>query len=430
MMRPPWQALAHGFFLWTGVHAQYGVFSPYSRLGLGLPYHDVVAPAGFLGPASVAARQGALLNPANPASYSALEHLMLQFGMEAQQYRQFRGDASQNGNHAFFSQFALALPLWSQKMTLAVGFLPYTGTRYSYQSENQLVSPDDTFLVRHFYEGHGGVDRFFLGWSVKFLKGLSLGLNGLVYLGQIQKDKITHYPDVTGFIQTRFRESQRIRGPGLEAGIQYEITWRKVLVTLGAAGEYGFGARSLETRQTDYYYGNYGDNPLFSELVSDRRVTVRRPSALRGGFSCGKPGQWMIFAGVDHTFWAAYRYDGIPEPLFGNRSARALAAEFLPFRKSLKSPGAFTSIQVSFRYTTEALRPEGQPFRTFGIGFGLSIPWLTNSLMDRKLTSWLNAGVDYSLTRHPSPAVTGSDVFRLILAVNLRDKWSPKFKYN
>jgi hypothetical protein len=417
-------------FIFSPLHSQYGIFSPYSRLGMGLPYSESLAPAAFWGAASVAGRGSAFLNPANPASYSALENLMLQFGMEAQHYRQFRGSLGQTGSHAYFSQFALSLPLPPRKMALVTGFTPFTGTRYLYQSLDTLRTPSDTLSVRLIYEGYGGVDKYFLGWGTTVTGGLSAGINGLLYLGNLQHYKITEYVNASGFINTRFRESQRIRGLGLEAGLQYQVRIRKITLTAGLAGEYGFQARTKEHFLTEYYYGSFGDNPLLADTFYIRRNQIRRPSALRAALAFGKPGKWTLGAGWEQVFWSQYRRNGQPESLLGDRAARSLSLEVLPFRSASRSLFAASILTLSVRYDTEALRPSEKPFQSFGMAFGLSLPVLTNSLMDRKLSSWLNLGLAYSLLHHPDPQVTRQNTFRFIFAVNLRDKWTPRFKYN
>lgn len=422
-------------FLFLGLaakslQAQYGIFSPYSRLGMGLPYAESMAPAAFWGTVSPAGRGSAFLNPSNPASYSALENLMLQFGMEAQHYRQFRGSEAQTGSHAFFSQFALSLPLPPRKMALVAGFTPFTGTRYLYQNQDTLRTPSDTMVIRLSYEGNGGVDKYFLGWGTTIAGGLSAGINGLLYLGNLQHYKITEYVNAGGFINTRFRESQRIRGLGLEAGVQYQTRIRKITMTVGLAGEYGFKARSLENYLTEYYYGSFGDNPLITDTLYVRRTQVQRPSALRAALAFGKSGKWTLGAGWEQVFWSQYRRNGQPEALLGNRAARTLSLEILPFRTASRSLFASTVLTLSLRYNSEALRPNEAPFQSFGMAFGLSLPVLTNSLMDRKLSSWLNLGLGYTHLYHPDPQITRQNTFRFIFAVNLRDKWTPRFKYN
>lgn len=419
-----------GSLVFRPLLAQYGIFSPYSRLGMGLPYPEGVAPAAFWGPASAAGRGSAFLNPANPASYSALENLMLQFGMEAQQYRQYRGTSTQTGSHAFFSQFALSLPLPPRKMALVAGFTPFTGTRYLYQNLDTLRTLSDTLAVRLSYEGFGGVDKYFLGWGTTVAGGLSAGINGLLYLGNLQHYKITEYVNGSGFINTRFREGQRIRGLGLEAGLQYQTRIKQITLTAGIAGEYGFRARSLENFLTEYYYGSFGDNPLITDTLYVRRGQVQRPSALRAALALGKPGKWTLGAGWEQVFWSQYRRNGQTDALLGNLSARSLSVEVLPFRTASRSLFSASVLTLSVRYNTEALRPNDVPFQSFGMTFGISLPMLTNSLMDRKLSSWLNLGIAYNLMHHPDPQVTRQNTLRFIFAVNLRDKWTPRFKYN
>lgn len=414
----------------TPLSGQYGVFSPYSRLALGLPYPDVVAPAAFWGAASPAGRGPAFLNPSNPASYSALENLMLQFGMEAQQFRQYRETDFQTGTHAFFSQFALSLPLPPRKMALVVGFTPFTATRYLYSARDTLRTPTDTFALNLNYEGHGGVDKFFLGWGTTVFRGLSCGINGLLYLGHLQHYKTTEYVNSISFINNRFRESRRIRGLGFDAGLNYQAQWRKITFTAGLAGEYGFKARSVENFLVEYYYGSFGDNPLISDTLYAQRSFVQRPSALRGAFSFGKPGKWTLAAGVEHVFWSLYRRAGEAEALLGDKSSRSLTLELAPFKSASRSLYTSGILTFSLHQNTEPLRPGGTPYQSFGMAFGLSLPVLSNSLMERKLSSWLNLGLSYSVMSHPDPKFTRQNTLRFIFAVNLRDKWTPRFKFN
>ena len=163
----------------TGVYAQ-GTNSPYSQYGYGdLTDQSVGFNKGMSGVAQ-GFRKGNEVNPANPASYSAVDSLTFLFdgGLSGQYTRFKEGGTKLNGKNGGFD-YVMGLFRVTRNFGVSFGIMPFSNIGYSYSSKERFDDVQTTITTTH--NGNGGMSQLYLGAGWRIFKPLSVGFN-LSYL--------------------------------------------------------------------------------------------------------------------------------------------------------------------------------------------------------------------------------------------------------
>ncbi len=163
----------------TGVYAQ-GTNSPYSQYGFGdLTDQSVGFNKGMSGVAQ-GFRKGNEVNPANPASYSAVDSLTFLFdgGLSGQFTRFKEGGTKLNGKNGGFD-YVMGLFRLTRNFGMSFGIMPFSNIGYSYSSKERFDDVETTITTTH--NGNGGMSQLYLGAGWRIIKPLSIGFN-LSYL--------------------------------------------------------------------------------------------------------------------------------------------------------------------------------------------------------------------------------------------------------
>lgn len=420
--------------LFPAMHAvaQTGAFNPYSQLGIGLPVLNPIVPLASTGGGFNGMRSNEYINFYNPASYSAFDNVQLQLGLEAQFNTGTRGNLTRKANLAYLNQFALGIPILKERIGMTIGYTPYTQVGYNFGNSETLRNESDTIDVNYTYEGKGGTDRVFIGFGGSPVKGLSIGFNTYFYIGNLESIKTSYFPDNFQSTNVQSVSGIRIADFGFDFGAQYSFKLKdKYQFTFGGTYTLGKNMAAKRTLYARYFTGTLADQ-FFTEdtLAQKQKVKLRFPHAFGGGFSVGRPGVWLINADFNSTLWTGFRYaSGNAEPLFGNSYMVSLGGEIKANGKNQKNIFNQLTYRIGARYGNSYLTAGGNPFQEVGISFGLGIPLLSNALMDKKLFSNLNVGVEYGVALPNNSAFTREQSIRLVFAINLKDNWFKTFKF-
>ena len=159
----------------TGVYAQ-GTNSPYSQYGFGdLTDQSVGFNKGMSGVAQ-GFRKGNEVNPANPASYSAVDSLTFLFdgGLSGQFTRYKEGGTKLNGKNGGFD-YVMGLFRLTRNFGMSFGIMPFSNIGYSYSSKERFDDVQTTITTTH--DGNGGMSQLYLGAGWRIIKPLSIGFN-------------------------------------------------------------------------------------------------------------------------------------------------------------------------------------------------------------------------------------------------------------
>lgn len=434
-------------FPFAAAYAQTGapaVFNPYSQLGIGLPIPNPITPMASMGGGYNAIRSDAYINFYNPASYSSFDNVLFQFGFETQSVTAQRNGVSRRANLGYFNQIALGIPIIKNRLGMSFGYTPYTNVGYTFSNSGRIIQDPDTVDVTYEYSGKGGTDRFHLGFGGSPVKGLNIGFNTYFYLGNIEKTKTSYFPTGFGSSNIQGIDNTRLADFGFDFGAQYAIDFKRFdkaqnkkvdryRLTLGATYALGKKMSGRNTSVARYFLaGNLPDQIYDEDTIAARqKVKLQFPHAFGAGISFGQPGVWLLNADFNANLWSGFRYaDGSPESLFGDSYRASLGGEVRPGGKNKKNIFNRMTYRLGGHYGQSFLKPGGVAYREVGAGIGLGIPILSNDLIERKIESSINVGLEYGMMIPGSSAYTREHTIRFVLSFNLRAKWFRPYKFN
>lgn len=419
-----------------------GAFNPYSQLGIGLPVSNPITPISSMGGGFNAIRSDAYINFYNPASYSSYDAVLFQFGFETQSVTAQRNGATRKANLGYFNQIALGIPIIKDRLGMSFGYTPHTNVGYTFSNSGRIIQDPDTVDVSYEYTGKGGTDRLHLGFGGSPVKGLSIGFNALFYVGNIEKIKTSYFPSDFGSKNIQAIEVTRIADFGFDFGAQYAIDFKKYdkaldkkvdryRLTLGAT--YALG-KTMNARQTSVarYFETLPDQFYNEDTIAERqKVKLKFPHTFGAGISFGQPGVWLLNADFNMTRWSDFRYaNNVAEPMFGDSYRASFGGEVRPGGKNKKNIFNRMTYRLGGHYGQSFLRPGGITYQEVGAGIGLGIPILSNDLIERKIESSINIGLEYGMMLPSSSAYTREHTIRFVLSFNLKAKWFRPYKFN
>ncbi len=222
-------------------------FSPYSMYGIGQINTPGSLAVRSMGGAGVAQRNLSTVNLLNPAAYStALQRSVLfNFGLEGRNTytSQLQADGTTaNTSHCTFNihDIALQIPL-AKHLGLGISLTPYSSVGYRMYNREVLA---DIGMAEYDYVGEGDVTQVKIGLGWEIFKNFSIGVAGLYYWGNIDRDftmtifpytgASASYPSTQGLMNY---EISRLKA---QFGVQYSpIMDKRRMLTIGAAYDLG-----------------------------------------------------------------------------------------------------------------------------------------------------------------------------------------------
>jgi len=207
----------------VSVLAQTGTHSPYSRYGLGEVHPQRYGQSRAMGGVAYGLSGPGMINPANPASYAAVDTLSFLFdvGLTTSRSRYTSGQEPGKAliNNYAFDHLSLAFhikPWW----VAALGVAPYTKVGYNIKQELDPIPGVGIVDVTN--KGSGGINRFFLGSG--FRNGpLALGFNLSYLFGTMEQENSLSFPVDDGLSTTISDNQIRVNRFTLETGVQYTL---------------------------------------------------------------------------------------------------------------------------------------------------------------------------------------------------------------
>lgn len=221
---------------WGSVWAQTGVYSPYSRYAYGLMSDYSSVAYRSMGGVSTGMRSNRVINPAQPASYTACDTMTFMFDVAAYvnwtQYRDGGGMRNKaNGNLAYVT---LQLPIWKKHIAMSLGLLPYSACGYDLTLNERIGESDYTYAKQ--YIGEGGISQVYGGLSGNLFNWVALGINVYYMFGDLENARYLAFdsPNVTDMVRASVLTVSSCR---LRYGIQLFHTFDKHSFTVGAIYE-------------------------------------------------------------------------------------------------------------------------------------------------------------------------------------------------
>lgn len=279
------------------VVSQNGTNSPYSRYGYGELNDNTPGAYRAMGGVGIGMRSNKVINPSQPATYTAGDSLTFMFDIAASGMWDQYKDASGSRNHGNgnLEYVTLQVPLWRRWIGASVGLMPYSTVGYSF-TMNDSINSDYHYTKT--YQGTGGISQVYGGLSFNILDWFAAGANVYYMFGTVTNARaLTFTEDLKATSQYRTLKVSHVR---LRYGAQLFHKFEHSSFTVGAIFE-----NKSALHGTSLYY----ESITADTLANDSSLNSDLPMVWGVGASYSYDGRFTV--GVDYTMygWAnALRY--------------------------------------------------------------------------------------------------------------------------
>lgn len=263
----------------TGLlYAQNGSSSPYSRFGYGDLSDNVPNTYRAMGGVGLGMRSNKVINPAQPASFTAGDSLTFMFDLAASVMWSAYSDVSGNRNKANgnLEYLSLQFPLYKRYIAFSAGVLPYSSVGYDLAVSDSINSD---YHYTASYVGTGGISQVYGGLSFNICDWVALGANIYYMFGTTTNTRTLTFTEAA--LKGSSQESElRVSSIRLRYGVQFFHTFGDHTIVLGGV---------FENKQKM-------SSTSFTTIETQSEDTV---SVLEGGFELP-----MVYGGGVSYSWA------------------------------------------------------------------------------------------------------------------------------
>lgn len=410
-------------------------YSPYSLFGIGQLESIGDQNTAAMGGIGIGLRDPNLINLLNPAAVTAREEnaFMLDFGIKQSNMifegADAEGTLAKSAKNLFnIDHVTASFPIYKHS-AFKVGIAPYSNTGYAFtfheNKDEVLATLGD---VQYFRSGQGGINQLFAGAGVTLFDRLSLGADGIFYIGTIKRSTSTNF-NTNEYQRTANRTWKVVpRGFSAKLGLQYEQPiGESISLTVGATYKLG---STLKGDYTDVAYasgGNYTDTTLNNSYSMSYKI----PQEVAAGFTLRKSGVWMFGFDYSRQDWTASVFDATPGVNFSTGVAQSFNAgfEIIPNRYDVRYYLRTVTYRIGAYHKTQYIMIDGKQVTTNGVTLGFALPVYNRRTsvsfaVDLGQTSLAGAA---ALT---TPGNVRERYVKFSMGLNLYDLWFQKVLYN
>ena len=357
--------------------AQNNTNSPYTRYGYGDLSDQSFGNSKAMGGIAFGLRDGAQINPLNPASYTAIDSLTFIFegGVSLQNMNISGGGVKLNAKNSSLDYLAMQFRL-HPKIAMSIGLLPFSNVGYSVSESNEATetSPYSTKSLT----GEGGLHQLYVGAGVKVLKNLSVGVNASYFWGDITRSLTQLYPNTASAYSYIRQNAVSVSDYKLDFGLQYTQEFnKKHSATIGAVYS------PKHKLNNDYTVTTQAS----STVSQDWDATLEVPNTFGVGFTYNYDKRLTV--GLDYSLqqWSKTKFDvntaddAVREDFdetytYCDRHKISVGAEYIPNLIG-RSYLSHIKYRLGAYYTTPYYKIGGKDAaREYGVtaGFGLPVP--------------------------------------------------------
>lgn len=419
---------------------QNGFNVPFSQFGIGdseLPYNmpSVYGMGGLT--YSRAARN--MVNPFNPASYSAIEEetFVFDIGVNIQSSILRKGDSRLSNAAGNIGYLAIAFPLTKWWKTSA-GLMPYS--QVNYESVNTALDDLSGSEVKTVYSGGGGVSQIYWGNAFNIGKRLSLGFNLDYLYGNITRAVTYNFMgnDTTYMMNKRGQKDTYVNNLLIDLGLQYrQPLGEHYTMNMGLTCRL---PRTMEVKDKSLVYTfvstttqEYLIDTVFPARGADDTYQSRleQPLTVGLGLALERNEMWQVGCDFYYAPWSGMKYtENSTYSIFGRSSVAyetnwrlAIGGEWMG-DKNATSYWRRIGVRLGGYYNKGRLTldmAESGALDEIGCGVGFALPM-------RKGRSVLNISAGYSSFGNID--LLRRDCFTVGLSVGSCERWFVKRKYN
>ena len=395
--------------------AQNNTNSPYTRYGYGDLSDQSFGNSKAMGGIAFGLRDGAQINPTNPASYTAIDSLTFLFegGVSLQNMNISGGGLKLNAKNASFDYLAMQFRL-APWMAMSVGLLPYSNVGYTV-SDSQTT--DNGLAYSRSFTGDGGLHQMYVGAGVKVLKNLSVGVNASYFWGDITRTRGMFYPGTSSYDSYQRKMVTSISDYKLDFGAQYTHQFsKKHVATLGVVFSPGHDLNN------DAYVQNQKGNSStgYTTTQKDTILTMGIPMTLGAGVTYVYDDRLTVGADVMFQKWSSTTFMNNSD-VFCNRAKIAVGAEYVPNLLG-RSYLSHIKYRLGAYYSKPYYKIDGaRAANEYGVtaGFGLPLP---------RSRSVLSISAQYVRMQGTESRFLNENTLRLCIGVTFNEQWFWKRK--
>lgn len=423
--------------------AQNGFNIPFSQFGIGQSDMPFGMPMAYRMGGVVSTRASRnVVNPFNPASYSAveMESFVFDMGVNLQTCVLSNGENNQRDADGNVAYLAVAFPL-TKWWKASAGVLPYSSVNY--ESVLTAADPLTASDVKTIYAGTGGVTQLYVGNAFALGKRLSLGFNVNYLCGNIQRAITYDFQgsDTTYCVNSRRQKDTYVSNMVLDFGLQY-------VQPLNSHYTMHFGAtcrtpRSMGVQDKSLVYTFYRkgsqeymlDTIFPTQGVSDSyRSLLEQPLQIGAGLSLERNERWEVALDAAWSPYSGIKYEESPEldyAIFGKSSLCYVdnyrVALGFDWKGNMGSSSYWKRIGISGGVSYNrgklavAVGEDEHVLNELGLGLGFALPV-------RKGKSLLSISMAY--TSFGDVDLLRRDVFTLGLSISSCERWFQKKRYD
>lgn len=385
--------------------SQTNSYSPYTRYGYGQLAESGFGASRAMGGASLGLRDNHQINPANPASYSAIDSttFLFDFGVSAQIGNFQQGNLKATKYNGNIDYIAMQFPI-IKGLGASAGIIPYSFVGYQFGDSIKPEGQSSNFAENSYY-GDGGFSQAYFGIAGRLFNHLSLGVNLNYFFGTINHTRQSYSTDFTPIIITNQIRARAFRP---EFGAQY-------FSKLGKERDITIGIKyvpriNLNATTTTMEYTK-------DTTTVDSQFELAETYGIGLGLKLNK--QWRVALDGTYQKWADAMFDGQIGTL-NNRLKIAGGADYTP--NSL-SRNYFERVHYRFGgyYTNNYMNIKNSKLSEFGVSAGIGMPFKSSK-------SQLNLSVEYSRLQPEISTFVKENYFKFTLGLTFDEFWFFKRK--
>ncbi len=380
------------------VGAQNNTSSPFSCYGLGDINDNVPNTYRAMGSVGIGMRNHKVINPSQPASFTACDSLTFMFDLAADLlWTGYGDDAGRknkiNGNLEYIT---LQFPLYKRYVALSAGVMPFSSVGYNISMADSINS--DYHYTTNFF-GNGGVSEVYGGLSFNLFDWVAIGANVYYMFGDVTNSRDVTFTetDVKTVIQASETSVSSVR---FREGLQFFHTFGKHNFVLGAVFE------NKRTLKSDYV--------IAESTQLDTVWTAEDIAQVPMMFGVGASYTWdnRLTIGFDYSrsYWSQAKvFENLDKLRDRNKYAFGIEYRHNPLGRNYAERMFWRlGCNMSDSYVEKVRRPD------FMVSMGMGFPL-------RNAGTVFNVTVEYG---HRGPAATLEENYvRLTLNASIAENW-------
>jgi len=409
--------------LFTTLHAQIRIASPYSRFGLGDLSGNNNAWNFSLGQTGIALRSPNHINYTNPASYSAFDSLSFVFegGFSAESVRLTSRLQSTSRSYGSLGYLSFGIPITKWWKT-ALGLVPFSDVGYNVVSYQKSISAGNILML---YGGSGGMNRFFWGNAFNITKDLSVGVNISYLFGNSTNESVVLFPDSLHTMNYKIDSYVQAGDFYYSFGAQYRIRMKKDLsIVIGAvfAPTTNITAHGSAIAQTFLISNSGVEYPKDTIAVVDSyKGYLLLPWVAGGGITLQKTDKFLVTADYRYQNWKSFRAFGSSDSL-ANSYQISVGGEIVPNADNYASYFARVRYRLGFYFDRTYLQLRGRQLNEYGISVGFGLPL-------RGMKTAMSIGGQFGSRGTVQGDLIKETYFKFVLGFSIYERWFHKRKY-